>query len=198
LRSGSIARGTCKVVLATVGSLGDLHPFIAVGLALRDAGLDVVLACAPEYRTKVESAGLAFHPLRPGFEEMQRDLGTDRAELTRRVMARSDFLFRSLILPYVRAQYEDMMRATADADLILTSSLAFRRASRRGEARHPWMAVVLQPMMSSRSTTRPSSQAEWLSTLLRVSDPPRPGLHCGFSKGRSARYSGRFAACAPR
>jgi len=33
---------------------------------------------------------------------MQRDLGTDRAELTRRVMARSDFLFRSLILPYVR------------------------------------------------------------------------------------------------
>lgn len=172
MRSGSIARGTCKVVLATVGSLGDLHPFIAVGLALRDAGLDVVLACAPEYRTKVESAGLAFHPLRPGFEEMQRDLGTDRAELTRRVMARSDFLFRSLILPYVRAQYEDMMRATADADLILTSSLAFGARLAAEKRGIPWMAVVLQPMMFFSFHDAPViPKAEWLSTLLRGLGP---------------------------
>ncbi len=116
---------TRKVVLATVGSLGDLHPFIALSLALKDCGLNVVLACATEYRSKVESAGIAFHPLRPGFEEIERDLGLDRAQLTREVIEDSGFLFRRLVLPYVRCAYEDMMEAAADADLILTSSLAF-------------------------------------------------------------------------
>ena len=41
-----------KVVLATVGSLGDLHPFIALGQALNNLGVNVVIASAPEYQSK--------------------------------------------------------------------------------------------------------------------------------------------------
>jgi len=114
-----------KVVLATVGSLGDLHPFIAVGVALREQGVNVVIACAEDYRDKVETAGVAFHALRPGFDDMQRDLGLSRAELTREMVAHSAFMFRKLVLPYVQSAYEDMMAVTADADLIVPSSLAF-------------------------------------------------------------------------
>jgi rhamnosyltransferase subunit B len=163
---------THKVVLATVGSLGDLHPFIALGRALRDRGLDVVIACAAEYQTKVEAAGIAFHPLRPGFEELQRDLGMDRGELTRRAVEHGDFLFRQLVLPYVRAAYEDMMTVTADADLVLPSSLAF--GARLAAEKHgiPWIAVVLQPMMFLSSYDPPViPQAEWLSALLRKLGP---------------------------
>jgi hypothetical protein len=94
-----------KIVLATVGSLGDLHPFIALGQALKGHGVNTVIASAAEYRSKVEAAGLGFHSLRPGFEELQHDLGMSRAELVRRVVRRSDFLFRKLVLPYVRAAW---------------------------------------------------------------------------------------------
>ena len=111
-----------KIVLATVGSLGDLHPFIALGRALEGLGVNVLIASADEYRSKVEAAGLAFHSLRPGFEELQHDLGMSRAELVRRTVRRSDFLFRKLVFPYVRAAYEDMMSATADADLVLVET----------------------------------------------------------------------------
>src|SRR5580698_4748713 len=52
---------TRKVVLATVGSLGDLHPFIALGRVLRGLGVNAVSACSPEYRAKVEAAGVAHH-----------------------------------------------------------------------------------------------------------------------------------------
>jgi len=161
-----------KVVLATVGSLGDLHPFIALAAALRDRGLNVHLACAPEYQGKVEAAGLAFHPLRPGFDDIQRDLGIDRAELTRRVVADSGFLFRRLVLPYVREAYEDMMRIAADADLIVSSSLAFG-ARLAGEKRGiPWIAVVLQPMMFLSSHDPPVIlEAARLSALLRTLGP---------------------------
>jgi rhamnosyltransferase subunit B len=163
---------TRKVVLATVGSLGDLHPFIALGRALRGPGLDVVLACATEYRSKVEAAGIAFHPLRPGFDELQNDLNMDRAQLTRGVIDRSTFLFTKLVLPYVRTAYEDMMQATADADLVLPSSLAFGARLAAEKRGLPWLAVVLQPMMFLSSYDPPViPKAEWLSTLLRRLGP---------------------------
>jgi len=72
-----------KIVLAAVGSLGDLHPFVALGLALRAQGLGVVVASAAEYRDKVERAGLEFRPVRPSFADVERDLALDRAALTR-------------------------------------------------------------------------------------------------------------------
>jgi rhamnosyltransferase subunit B len=161
-----------KVVLATVGSLGDLHPFIALGRALRGRGVNVVLACAPEYRSKVEAAGIAFHPLRPGFDELQNDLGMDRAQLTRGVIDRSTFLFTKLVLPYVSIAYEDMMQVTADADLVLPSSLAFGARLAAEKRGIPWLAVVLQPMMFLSSYDPPViPKAEWLSGLLRRLGP---------------------------
>jgi rhamnosyltransferase subunit B len=163
---------TRKVVLATVGSLGDLHPFIALGVALRARGVHAVIACAEDYRDKVEAAGIAFHALRPGFDELQMDLGMDRAQLTRGVLANSAFMFRKLVLPYVEAAYEDMMAVTADADLILPSSLAFAARLAAETRRIPWIAVVLQPMMFLSSYDPPViSEAEFLSTLLRALGP---------------------------
>jgi UDP:flavonoid glycosyltransferase YjiC (YdhE family) len=161
-----------KVVLATVGSLGDLHPFIALARALRDRGVNVVIATAEDYRSRVQAAGIGFHPLRPSFEEVERDLGMDRGQLTRAVVARSDFLFRKLVLPYARAAYEDMMQVTADADLVLTSSLAFGARFAAEKRGIPWLAVILQPMMFL-SSYDPSviPNAEWLSALLRALGP---------------------------
>ena len=54
-----------RVVLATLGSLGDLHPMIAIGLGLRERGHLVVIASHQEYRSKVEALGFEFHPIRP-------------------------------------------------------------------------------------------------------------------------------------
>jgi UDP:flavonoid glycosyltransferase YjiC (YdhE family) len=155
-----------------VGSLGDLHPFIALGLALRDLGVNAVIACSPEYRTKVEAAGVAYHPLRPGFDDVQRELGMDRAQLTRAVVKDSRFLFRKLVLPYLGAAYEDMMKATEDADLVLSSSLAFAARLAAEKRAIPWIAVVLQPMMFLSSYDPPViPKAEALSALLRAMGP---------------------------
>jgi rhamnosyltransferase subunit B len=161
-----------KVVLATVGSLGDLHPFIALGVALRERGVNAVIACAEDYRAKVKAAGVEFHALRPGFDDLQRDLAMSRAELTREVVAHSAFMFRKLVLPYVQSAYEDMMAVTADADLILPSSLAFAARLAAEKRGIPWIAVVLQPMMFLSSYDPPVvSEAESFSTLLRALGP---------------------------
>ena len=155
-----------------MGSLGDLHPFIALGRALRDLGVNAVIACSPEYRATVEAAGVAHHPLRPGFDDMQRELGMDRAQLTRAVVKHSRFLFRKLVLPHLGAAYEDMMKATEDADLILSSSLAYAARLAAEKRGIPRIAVVLQPMMFLSSYDPPAIHgAETLSALLRVMGP---------------------------
>jgi UDP:flavonoid glycosyltransferase YjiC (YdhE family) len=170
-----------KVVLATVGSLGDLHPFIALGQSLTAHGVEVTIASAPEYQSKVWAAGLRFHSLRPGFEELQHDLGMSRAELARRVVRRSDFLFRKLVLPYLRAAYEDMMAVTAGADLVLSSSLAFGARLAAEKRGIPWIAVVLQPMMFLSAYDPPVVPGiQWLSRTLRELGPvigPAPTRH---------------------
>lgn len=59
-----------QIVLTTIGSLGDLHPLIAIGLGLRERGHSVVFATIKDYRSKIESLGFEFHALRPDYIAM--------------------------------------------------------------------------------------------------------------------------------
>ena len=161
-----------RIVLATVGSLGDLHPFIALGLALRGAGVSVTVACADEYRDKVESAGLVFHSMRPSFAQMQADLRMTRAELTKAILARNDFLFRKVVLPYARPAYADMTDVLRGADLLLSSSLAFGARFAAEQSGTPWFGIVLQPSMFLSAHDPPVlPPVEGLSAVLRRLGP---------------------------
>ena len=91
-----------RIVLATFGTHGDLHPFIALALRLRDAGFEPVIATSSMYRFKVESEGIAFHRLRPEQEDIERDLRLTRAQMVRKVAQRPDYVLRKMLLPYLR------------------------------------------------------------------------------------------------
>jgi rhamnosyltransferase subunit B len=52
-----------KFLLATLGSSGDLHPFLAVAKALRARGDEVELMSNAPYQAAVEREGVAFTPL---------------------------------------------------------------------------------------------------------------------------------------
>lgn len=54
-----------RIVLTTIGSLGDLHPKIAIALELRKRGHDVVFATHKEYQSKLAALGFEFHRMSP-------------------------------------------------------------------------------------------------------------------------------------
>jgi UDP:flavonoid glycosyltransferase YjiC (YdhE family) len=54
-----------RIVLTTVGSLGDLHPYIAIALGLKARGHDAVVATGECYRRKIDALGLGFRAVRP-------------------------------------------------------------------------------------------------------------------------------------
>lgn len=133
-----------RILLTTLGSLGDLHPYIAVARSLIGCGRRAVLAVAGEYREAVEGAGVEFAPVRPGFAE----LGDYRALVARAFDVRRgpEFLIRELIMPCLRPAYADLWAASAGADLLVSHPLTYALplvAEKRGL---PWAATVLSPM----------------------------------------------------
>jgi rhamnosyltransferase subunit B len=50
-------------VIATLGTSGDLHPFLAVARALREQGEQVILLSQESHRAEVEAEGVAFEPI---------------------------------------------------------------------------------------------------------------------------------------
>lgn len=50
-----------KVLLPTVGSAGDIHPFLAIGLAMQARGHAVEVITNPVFADLVRQAGLGFH-----------------------------------------------------------------------------------------------------------------------------------------
>jgi rhamnosyltransferase subunit B len=54
-----------RILFHTVGSLGDLHPYLAIALGLQARGHEAVIATSACYRQKIETLGLGFHTVRP-------------------------------------------------------------------------------------------------------------------------------------
>jgi UDP:flavonoid glycosyltransferase YjiC (YdhE family) len=62
-----------RVVLNLFGSLGDLHPFLAVASELRRRRQDAVIATSEFYRQKITAKGVGFAPVRPDSNELAKD-----------------------------------------------------------------------------------------------------------------------------
>ncbi|WKZ35130.1 MAG: glycosyltransferase [Anaerolineales bacterium] len=57
-----------KIILPTIGTRGDVQPYIALALGLQKAGHDVTLASHPCMRGLVESYGVNFAPMGPDID----------------------------------------------------------------------------------------------------------------------------------
>lgn len=141
-----------KIVLSTFGSLGDIHPKIALGLELRKRGHDVVFNVMEAFREKFETLGFEISPLRPDLNpEKNRDL-------VRRIMdikTGSELMFNEILLPNLRQMYEDVLKAAEDADLIISGEVVLPIKSVVEKTGIKWVSTSLAPI-SFLSTDDPS------------------------------------------
>ncbi|HRZ96986.1 MAG TPA: glycosyltransferase [Paludibacter sp.] len=59
-----------KIAITTVGSRGDLQPFISLGLGLKNAGYEVLIISAKNEENFVRNYGLGFHALDVDIQEL--------------------------------------------------------------------------------------------------------------------------------
>lgn len=151
-----------RIILATFGSYGDLNPFLALGLELKRRGHEAVIAASEGYRRDVEGAGLGFAPVRPDID--RADLALFGRALDR--FRGPEVIIRELVLPHLRSAYEDLERAAAGADLLLSHSLTYAAPVLAEKKGLRWLSVVLQPLMFLSGDDPPvMAPAPWLAAL---------------------------------
>jgi UDP:flavonoid glycosyltransferase YjiC (YdhE family) len=132
--------------MTTTGTLGDVHPYVAVSIGLRQRGHEVTIATSEFYRTKIESEGIGFHPLRPDLGAIYRD-----SDVMRRAVDPStgtEFVLRQLLLPHLEESYEDLLQACRSKDLLVGHTAGTYALPLVAEKlRIPWVSIALQPLI---------------------------------------------------
>ncbi len=133
-----------RIVFATFGSLGDLHPYVAVARELHRRGHDPLIATFAEFREPVEAAGIDFAPARPDMA----GFGDKTAIMERLVdpWRGPEFLVRGMFMPYLRESYSDLARACRGADLLVTHPLAFTGPLLAQKEGLRWASTALSPI----------------------------------------------------
>lgn len=133
-----------RIVFATFGSLGDLHPYLALAIELKARGQRACIATHPGYRARVEGEGVDFHAVRP-------DMGVfgEETAVMKDVMHAQrgpEFIIRRMFMPHLRDSAADLAKALEGADLLVNHTLAFAGpllAQKRGL---PWISTALAPL----------------------------------------------------
>jgi len=131
-----------KIVLSTMGSLGDLHPMIALGLELRARGHSVVINSWEGYAEKIGLLGFNFVPLRPTIDP------DDREFIKKAMDGRegSATVIREMVLPYLDEMYEDLKAACVGADAMVTGELLYVAKSLHELTGIKWITTTLSPL----------------------------------------------------
>src|SRR3954468_4846652 len=133
-----MARG----LIFTYGSLGDLHPMIALALGVLARGHDVAIATNESYRRKITSLGISFHAVRP-------DLSLTDEALVRQIMDGADGskdLMRKLVFPRVREMHADLAPLAARFDLLVTTELVCAAPIIAEQTGQRWAFCALSPI----------------------------------------------------
>lgn len=171
------------ILLNPWGSLGDLYPFLALGLALKDRGADVTVASMTLYEKVVQGLRLGFVPVGPHFfpdDPVICGAMSDPKLGTQRLLA-------EMVLPALADSYAEIEQSVACHDVIVTSpsGLAATIASER--YRKPWVGTALAPVaLFSRYDAPILPMCPLLSRMARLS-PWGGALLRGLIKRRALR-----------
>ncbi|MBY0312021.1 MAG: glycosyltransferase [Phycisphaerales bacterium] len=146
-------------LLSTLGSAGDVHPYVAIALALQRRGHHVVVMTNPYFQDRIAAAGLGFWPVGTRDEYLQMvthpDLVTPRASI-RHVLT-------NLVLGTFRQQADALREASVALrpQLIVNHHICFGISAAAEVLRIPIVHGVLAPLF-------------WLSHHERIIPPMLP------------------------
>lgn len=184
-----------KIIVVTIGSRGDVQPYINLCQGLQAAGHAVRLASNPTVRLLVESHGVDFVPV-----GRATDMGLEGARLLERSFDnRWIGMLRVMQLGarLVEEAYPDVLAVCKDADLVIVSDTGsgMAEAEKLGK---PWISVTLQParlpVRSERPATPLMRALGWLAGQLFVGPTNRFRKRVGapLVKDITAMLSGRL------
>ena len=132
-----------RIIIATFGSYGDIHPYIPIALELQARGHTPVVASIAYYRERFEALGLEFQELRPDVPSPAED-----PELMRRGMDEREgprVVLQEMLLPALRDTHADLLRIVEGADLLVSHQIIFPAPIVAEQTGIRWVSTMLAP-----------------------------------------------------
>ncbi|HEV3146029.1 MAG TPA: glycosyltransferase, partial [Gemmataceae bacterium] len=126
-----------------MGSLGDLHPYVAIALGLQARGHDVVVATGECYRPKIKALGFGFAAVRPNCDWVADPTVMRRIMQPQRGLER---IIREVLLPVLRQTYNDTLAAAEGADLLVSMQSNFASPLTAEKKGIPWVSAMHLPI----------------------------------------------------
>ena len=112
---------TKRIILPSIGSRGDIQPYIALASALQDKGFEVTVATHPCMQEMVEFYEVPFKPVGPDV-----DIGLEAAAIRNRSFHFMVGMIRVMKFSFAMLEiiHEDLLNLSRQADLIVVSHTA--------------------------------------------------------------------------
>lgn len=131
------------ILINTFGSLGDLHPYIAIGKELKLLGYKVIIATNEIYQQIVELHGLDFYKIGPNLQHFLKDEYFAKKAMD--LKKGSEFLLKEIIFPNIKESYYDLLKITLKADLLITNFISYEGHIVAEKTKIPWVSCTLAP-----------------------------------------------------
>jgi UDP:flavonoid glycosyltransferase YjiC (YdhE family) len=133
-----------RIVVTTFGSTGDLNPFIALALALRSRGHDVVFAVEANFQQQVSELGF---PVRLLTGDQEKALAPYGQQIFNNDQPLTSFkiLLEHYILPTLPAKVAELRETCQQADLLISVAPQFASSIVAEQLHIPWVSVILTP-----------------------------------------------------
>ena len=140
-----------KILIATIGTRGDVQPYLALATGLKAVGHEVTICTCPRFRNFVTEYGIGFSHLEEGLLELlESDLGRSIIENMDNVfgLLRTIPKVRKRLRPIHRQMVDDCWTATEamDPDIIVYHPKMFCVPAFAAARKIPAILAMLYPM----------------------------------------------------
>lgn len=133
-----------RVLLNSIGTAGDIHPFIALGLALKARGHEVLMVANPYFAARINGAGVGFWPMGKEGEYLAFVRNADLVNVRRSV----NLVIDKLIVPSFDACTDAIDNAwrAFRPDVVVAHHISFGAQAASQKIGLPLVQCVLSPM----------------------------------------------------
>ncbi|MEA3440698.1 MAG: glycosyltransferase [Chloroflexota bacterium] len=131
-----------KIVIPTIGSRGDVQPFIALSQGLIQAGHSITLASHPVMKTLVESHGVTFAPIGPDI-----NLAEEVAAIRHHARNTAIGLIRGMRFGFdmLERSHDDILAQCQKVDLVVVPTAIAAGKNEAELLNLPYLSVTLMP-----------------------------------------------------
>ncbi len=147
------------LLLTSIGTAGDIHPYVAIALALKRRGHHVVLAANPYFQERILAAGVGFWPVGSRDEYLRMVRNADLVTPSRSVSYVFDELLMGTFMQQVQAVQDAWQTLRPEA--VIAHHICFGSAAACERLGIPLILGVLAPLF-------------WLSSHERIIMPTLP------------------------